>query len=260
MLACYYLMEQPHMRRRFWTSILVLRMAIRQEAFERHFRRFVAVGIITLGLEVGSHAQLAQIQLQVMSSDTAFAVHVAGNIDAINTRRYMNESVFRYNSSTSGWPNTLWQGIAGVENNVSMSIENRSDRTVVNPQIVINGKGFLYTFNDLTRLLPLDSLNTLDDSIKAVVYFLGKNTIHWQASARFQSIMIDPLKTINVFGAGLCDQNADLLISILSALGYHNVRQAGIGKECRSVGATIKSAGSAITVSVRFGSSRWRKA
>ena len=209
--------------------MLVPPMPIRPGKQKLYVRSLLAEGIVTLALAASSDAQLSQIQIQVTSNDTTFVEHVGGNIDAINTRRYLNESVFRYNSSKSGWPNTVWQGVAGVENNVSMSIENRSDRTIVNPQIVINGKGFLYSFNDLTKLLPLDSLNTLDDSIKAVVYYLGKNTIHWQASSRFQSIMIDPLKTLNVFGAGLCDQNADLLISILYALGYHNVRQAGIG-------------------------------
>lgn len=180
-------------------------------------------------------SQIHLIRHSITGSDTTVVIDAGGKIDASNTRRYSTHSIVYHNPLFyQGYPLNYYNtrsGIQGIENNYSFSLENTSSETIVNPQIEINGKGFVYQFSDWLKRLDLHGLGTRDDSLKAVWGFLTNEMFHWVTSTNEQSWLINPLRTYNVYGAGQCDQLAQILSSILKYLGYSGTNSGGIGHD-----------------------------
>jgi hypothetical protein len=189
---------------------------------------YLLVALLALTSTFRLTARSQRINKTISGSDTLFSVFVPGLADGFNTRRYADESLFRYNTEPGDYAN-MWRGRAGVENNISLRLENRGSRIISNPQIEINGKRFLFTFRDMVGEIPLDRSSSLDDTIRTVWNYFCNNTFHWTISSAAEAWFVEPLKAFNTFGAGLCGDNAVLSISTLYWLGYHNVYRLGLG-------------------------------
>lgn len=150
------------------------------------------------------------VEIPVYGNDTVVSLHVDGTVDALNTRKYQHESIFQHVS-------------AGVENNVSFSLENKGATDIINPRIEINGKGMIYSMGDLLSRMRLDNLSTLDDTIKVIWTFLYNNYNHWLVSTEAGTYQIKPVRTFNVYGAGQCENASQLICTILKCLGYEHV-------------------------------------
>ena len=159
-----------------------------------------------------ANSQVQSFSHELISSDTTFQVDVGGSVDAVRTRKYNASTIFRFNGGDFA--------TAGFENNLSMTLENASGALIRNPVLEINGKRFLYTFRDLVNDIPLQGLATIDDTIKAIQRYLADNFLHWTTSSNKGTWTINPLRTLNVFGAGLCDLNASVFTAVLHYLGY----------------------------------------
>ena len=153
-------------------------------------------------------SQERSIKLEIAGPDTTLSITAEGTIDAINTRRYQQESIFKYNGS-------------GVENNISFSLENRGTKDIINPKVEINGKGMIYTMKDFVRRLSLDNCATIDDTVKVVWQFLWDNYYHYTVSTETSGQTVKPIRTFNVFGAGQCQNVSQLFCATLKYLGYN---------------------------------------
>jgi hypothetical protein len=212
-------------------SVLVL-LDKQQSNSRRNYRKVSFwVSVLLLGISVlpnpNAEGQIQNRIWNIQAPDSSFEVAIEGTIDGFNTRKYSDESIFDVSRELRS---------GGIENNISLILENTGHRILRNPQVEINGKRFLYTFDEWKRELPLANLNSADDTIKAITNFLAGNYIHWLVSTKPDVWNISPLKTYNTFGAGHCDNNAQVFTSLMKYLGYADVSIREMGGEHHVVG------------------------
>ncbi len=164
----------------------------------------LAAHLIVFSLE----AQESTIKFTICGVDTLVSgITVAGQLDAQNTRKYQEESIFRYSGS-------------GVENLVSLELHNTGNRMIRNPQLTINGVRWVYNFDDLISRVPFYAATTYSDTLRVLWFYLLENFYHWNVSVADPNGRIHPLQSLSVFGSGVCENNTQIFTSILSQLGY----------------------------------------
>ena len=183
-------------------------------------------------------AQILSNSWTVQLSDTSFTLEVPGTDDSYNSRKYRQESIFDLQSQLK---------LSGVENTISLSLENRGSREIVNPRVVINGKGLLYSFADWIGEIPLSGLSTIDDTIKTLQCYITDNYYHWLVSTKPSQWNISPLKTFVSFGAGQCDNVSQVFVSLLRALGYPNARARVIADDSHTIGVVTLNDGRTVS-------------
>lgn len=153
-------------------------------------------------------AQESTIGFTIYGSDTLVTgITVAGQLDAQNTRKYQEESIFRYSGS-------------GAENLVAIELCNTGNRVIRNPQLTINGIRWVYNFDDLISRIPLHAATTSSDTLRMLWFYLYENFYHWNVSTADAVGRIHPLQSLSVFGSGFCENNTQVITSILSRLSY----------------------------------------
>ncbi|MEA3402363.1 MAG: hypothetical protein U9R79_14090, partial [Armatimonadota bacterium] len=101
--------------------------------------------------------------------------------------------------------------------NISVTIENTGDVPVVNPRLVVNGRGNWYT---LAGMVEEWTRGATTDQEKA--YLIWENARHnrYHQSPLFRSVeTFDPVKMFNVYGLNLCGQVGNAVTSLFLAAG-----------------------------------------
>jgi len=107
------------------------------------------------------------------------------------------------------------------QNNVSLTIANTGDVTVVNPRVFTNGKRRWWCMEELLKEILAGAK---DDQERALLIweFVRQNR-HHDDPIFVDDELHDPVKMLNVFGAGLCDDSGFVGCSLF----YH----AGLNKD-----------------------------
>ncbi len=132
-----------------------------------------------------------------------YGLEVGGKVDMDNslTHRHTHKEIF-------------------YQNNISLTIANVGRSTVVNPRVLINGRG---VWRDADQILKeaLEGARTEQDRIYLILRHMARNTHHDNPCFEFD--YHDPVVMYNVYGGGFCDD--------LGHVAAELCRRAGFNKE-----------------------------
>ena len=114
----------------------------------------------------------------------------------------------------------------GFQNNISLTIENLGKTDVVNPRLVINGRGDWYTFDSL---LAEFTQGARDDQDRA--YFIWQNLRQNLYTDYFlfpDDEMHDPVKLLNIYGLALCDDSGYAANALFHHAGLLGSQMVGL--------------------------------
>lgn len=112
----------------------------------------------------------------------------------------------------------------GFEQNKLLSIKNIGTRPIENLRFSVNENEFVYTYKELLDKIDLSGLASIDDTLKTLYKFISD----WHIPSGMVSTngvnggsnWIRKIQSYNVFGAGDCGNNSQILRGMLTALGY----------------------------------------
>ena len=134
----------------------------------------------------------------IRSSQVEYSINMGGTVDMDNT---ITRSYARFDIA--------------FQNNVSLTIENTGNTTVKNPRIITNDKHRWWCMEEILNEILADAKN---DQEKALFIFDFVRSNRHHDDPIFQDDELhDPVKVLNVFGAGLCDDSG----SVGCSLFYH---------------------------------------
>lgn len=115
-------------------------------------------------------------------------------------------------------------GRNSFEQNKLLSLKNIGAHPIENLKFAINENEFVYTYKELLRKIDLSGLVSIDDTLKALYKFVSD----WHIPSGMVSTngvnggsnWIRKIQSYNVFGAGDCGNNSQILRGMLTALGY----------------------------------------
>jgi hypothetical protein len=143
--------------------------------------------------------QKSHIQ-KIHSSQVEYSINMAGTVDMDNTttRSYESFSI-------------------AFQNNVSLTIANTGNTTVKNPRIITNGKRRWWCIEEMLNEMLTNAKN--DHEKAYFIYDFVRSNRHHDDPIFTDNELHDPVKMLNVFGAGLCDDSGYVGCSLF----YHAV-------------------------------------
>ena len=138
----------------------------------------------------------------IRSSRSEYSISVGGTVDMDNTttRRYETFEI-------------------AFQNNVSLTIANTGDTTVTNPRVVTNDKRRWWCMEEMLDEI-LDGAKT-DQEKAFLIYDFVRNNRHHDDPIFTGDELHDPVKMLNVYGAGLCDDSGYVGCSLLYHAGLN---------------------------------------
>jgi hypothetical protein len=142
---------------------------------------------------------------KIHSSRVEYSINVGGTVDMDNTttRSYETFSI-------------------AFQNNVSLAIANTGDTTVKNPRIISNDKRRWWCMEELLNEILADAKNDQDRAF--FIYDFVRNHRHHDDPIFQDDELHDPVKMLNVFGAGLCDDSGAVGCSLFYHAGLNEKR------------------------------------
>ncbi|PIY52493.1 MAG: hypothetical protein COZ06_02920 [Armatimonadetes bacterium CG_4_10_14_3_um_filter_66_18] len=123
---------------------------------------------------------------EITSSRHEYALAVGGTLDMDNTRTLASSNCF-----------------VAFQNNLALTLENVGDTPVVNPRLVLNGRGNWYTFDSLLAEFTRGA-KTDQDKAYFIWENMRQNTYH-DTPLYANAEPHDPVRLFNIFGFNLCD-------------------------------------------------------
>ena len=141
--------------------------------------------------------QKSHIQ-KIHSSQVEYPINMGGTVDMDNTttRSYATFDI-------------------AFQNNVSLTLANTGITTIHNPRIITNGKRRWWCMEELLNEILAFAKN--DQEKAFFIYDFVRNHRHHDDPIFTDDELHDPVKMLNVFGAGLCDDSG----SVGCSLFYH---------------------------------------
>lgn len=155
----------------------------------------------TLGGLARFPARRRQHVTETRSSRHEYTIEMGGALDMENTKTLTNSNCY-----------------IAFQPNISLTIENVGETPVVNPRLVINGRGNWYTFDSL---LAEFTRGAATDQEK--VYFIWQNmreNLYHETPLFGNSEPHDPVKLFNIFGFNLCDDAGNAGCSFFYHAGF----------------------------------------
>ena len=106
--------------------------------------------------------------------------------------------------------------IESVTDDYFFSIENKGLELEVNPRIIVNNERGWWSARDISESI-LDSNSTDAEKVMSIWSFLSRNSIHGVSASG--SGFHTPVKLLNVFGYGLCDDTSRNFVALTEAAG-----------------------------------------
>ncbi|MGD8238331.1 MAG: putative Ig domain-containing protein [Armatimonadota bacterium] len=153
---------------------------------------------------IGATAQRQHTEI-IRESARQYTISMGGTVDAENTCTRSHNN-FRI----------------GFQPNVSLTIENTGDAPVVNPKLIVNDRRDWGTVRSIMREFTRGAES---DEEKAYLIWQGmrENTYHDLPLFPGRELH-DPVKMLNVYGLGLCDDVGGCACSLYSAAGIRRPR------------------------------------
>ena len=142
---------------------------------------------------------------KIRSSRTEYSINVGGTVDMDNTttRSYETFSI-------------------AFQNNVSLTLANTGNTTVKKPRIISNDKRRWWCMEKLLNEILADAKNDQDRAL--FIYDFVRNYRHHDDPIFTDNELHDPVKMLNVFGAGLCDDSGYVGCSLFYHAGLNEKR------------------------------------
>jgi hypothetical protein len=107
-----------------------------------------------------------------------------------------------------------------VVRNREVTIKNVGDSVVVNPRLVVNGQRRWFSAADIVREVVSESMSECERAL-AIWSFLVHNRYHHHA-AHYDIELHDPVRYLNVYGYGLCDDSATNFMVLAELAGLES--------------------------------------
>jgi hypothetical protein len=139
---------------------------------------------------------------KIRSSQVEYSINMGGTVDMDNTttRSYATFDI-------------------AFQNNVSLTLANTGKTTVKNPRIITNGKRRWWCMEELLNEILADAKN--DQEKAFFIYDFVRNHRHHDDPIFTDDELHDPVKMLNVFGAGLCDDSGSVGCSLFYNAGLN---------------------------------------
>ncbi len=172
-----------------------------------HLSPVAVLGILSSSLALGGDVPnafeptTARSHVQKIQMNRAeYAIEVGGTVDMDNTTTRLYET-FQI----------------AFQNNESLTIANTGDATVKNPRLVTNGRRRWWNMEELLNEILQGAS---DDQEKALlIWDFVRSNRHHDDPIFVDDELHDPVKMLNVFGAGLCDDSGYVGCSLLHHAG-----------------------------------------
>lgn len=105
----------------------------------------------------------------------------------------------------------------GLTRNREVTIRNVGEEVVRNPRLTVNGRKQWFTTGDILKEVLDDSMTDRDKAV-AIWSFLKENRYHDQPAHNDIEIH-DPVRYLNVYGYGFCDDSATNFMALAEAAG-----------------------------------------
>jgi len=142
---------------------------------------------------------------KIRSSQVEYSIDMSGTVDMDNTttRSYEKFSI-------------------AFQNNVSLTLANTGNTTVRNPRIISNDKRRWWCMEELLNEILADAKNDQDRAF--FIYDFVRNHRHHDDPIFTDNELHDPVKMLNAFGAGLCDDSGAVGCSLFYNAGLNEKR------------------------------------
>jgi len=142
---------------------------------------------------------------EIRSSRIEYSIDAGGTVDMDNTTTRLYET-FKI----------------AFQNNVSLTIANTGNTTVKNPRVITNGKRRWWCMEELLDEILADARS--DQEKAFFIYDFVRSHRHHDDPIFVDDELHDPVKMLNVFGAGLCDDSGYVGCSLFYHAGLNEKR------------------------------------
>jgi hypothetical protein len=101
--------------------------------------------------------------------------------------------------------------------NLEIAIHNRGNTPLVNPRLMVNGRGNWYSTPDILAEILTDGMSDFEKS-EAIWRFIRDNRYHYEPP-HGRAENHDPVKFLNVYGYGFCDDSSTNFAALARAAG-----------------------------------------
>ena len=137
---------------------------------------------------------------RIAANQTEYAIAVGGTVDMDNTTTRLYET-FQI----------------AFQNNLSLTIANTGDTIVKNPRVVTNGQRHWWCMEELLNEILAGAGNDQEKAL--LIWDFVRRHRHHDDPIFTDDELHDPVKMLNVFGAGLCDDSGYVGCSLLHHAG-----------------------------------------
>jgi hypothetical protein len=168
-------------------------------------RSALEMGILVAGNSEFEPVRQKSHTKKIRSSQLEYSINVDGTVDMDNTTTRLYET-FKI----------------AFQNNISLTIANTGNTTVKNPRIITNGKRRWWCMEELLREILAEAKN--DQEKAFFIYDFVRSNRHHDDPIFTDNELHDPVKMLNVFGAGLCDDSGYVGCSLFYHAGLNEKR------------------------------------
>jgi len=165
-------------------------------------RSALEMGILVAGNSEFEPVRQKSHTKKTRSSQLEYSINVDGTVDMDNTTTRLYET-FKI----------------AFQNNISLTIANTGNTTVKNPRIITNGKRRWWCMEELLREILAEAKN--DQEKAFFIYDFVRSNRHHDDPIFTDNELHDPVKMLNVFGAGLCDDSGYVGCSLFYHAGLN---------------------------------------
>ena len=165
-------------------------------------RSALEMGILVAGNSEFEPVRQKSHTKKIRSSQLEYSINVDGTVDMDNTTTRLYET-FKI----------------AFQNNISLTIANTGNTTVKNPRIITNGKRRWWCMEELLREILAEAKN--DQEKAFFIYDFVRSNRHHDDPIFTDNELHDPVKMLNVFGAGLCDDSGYVGCSLFYHAGLN---------------------------------------
>jgi hypothetical protein len=176
------------------------------KVFMRH-ATFILFGLVLpsflLGADVAAVFEPVRTKSRaetVRANHAEYTIDVGGTVDMDNTTTRLYET-FQI----------------AFQNNVLLTIANTGDSIVKNPRVITDGKRRCWCMEELLKEILQGATNDQEKALR-IWDFVRKNR-HHDDPIFVDDELHDPVKMLNVYGAGLCDDSGRVGCSLLHHAG-----------------------------------------